>query len=82
MPGPVSDSYDPEWGTSSNAQDIVDAISKMYSRASGVLGGRPPVNIRELAYQEHELTHPITTTLSEWEWRIIWFALERAGDSI
>lgn len=82
MPGPVSDSYDPEWGTSSAAEEISDAIDTLYDRVSGVLDRRAPVNIRKLASQADELTTPISATLSEWEWRIIRFALERAKDSI
>jgi hypothetical protein len=82
MPGPVSDSYDPEWGTSAAAAEISDAIDTLYDRVSGVLGGRAPVDIRKLASQVDELTTPIAATLSEWEWRIIRFALERANESI
>ena len=29
MPGPVSDSYDPEWGTRSNAEPILNALEKI-----------------------------------------------------
>lgn len=82
MPGPVSDSFDPEWGTSANAEPISDAIETLYDRVSGILCGRKPMDIRKLAKQEGRLTTPIPATLTEWDWRIIRFALERAGESI
>lgn len=82
MPGPVSDSYDPEWGTRANAESIVDSLETLYDRVSGVLGQREPMGIRELAGQRNELTTPLNSTLSEWEWRIIRFALERARETI
>ena len=82
MPGPVSDSFDPEWGTTSNAEPIHDAISTLYDRVSGILGHREPMDIRKLALQADELTQTIPATLTEWEWRIIRFSLERAGESI
>jgi hypothetical protein len=82
MPGPISDAYDPEWGTRANAQAILEAIDTLHDRVTGVLGGREPIDIRKLAEQQDELTTAINATLSEWEWRIIRFALERASDSI
>ena len=82
MPGPVSDSYDPEWGTSANAEPIIDALETLYDRVTGILGGSPPVDIRQLALEQDDRADAINATLSEWEWRIIRFALERAQDSI
>ena len=46
MPGPTSDSYDPEWGTGANAEPITDALETLYDRVSGVLGGQEPIDIR------------------------------------
>ena len=82
MPGAVSESYDPEWGTRANAEPIINAVDAMYDRVSGILGHRIPMDIRQLATMEDELTIPIAATLTEWEWRIIRFSLERAGESI
>lgn len=82
MPGPVSSSFDPEWGTSETSGAISDALETMYDRVTGILGGAEPKDIRHLAEQEHELTNAIPATLTEWEWRIIRFSLERAGESI
>lgn len=82
MPGPVSDSYDPEWGTSRAAGDIKNAIESVYKTVSSILGDRDPVDIRNLAYEESKRSSQITARLSEWQWRIIRFSLERAEESI
>ena len=80
MPGPVSDSYDPEWGTSSNAMEVSEAVGLLYHRLTGILGDREPLPILELV--RSELPTPITATLPEWEWRLLRFACERAQESI
>lgn len=80
MPGPVSDSYDPEWGTGANAHEIKDALRGVYDRLTVVLGGQPPINILELV--DMKLPRTIAATLTEKQWRLIRFALERAGESI
>ena len=82
MPGPVSESYDPEWGTSAVADEITDALSTVYDRVTGILGGRAPIQIQYLASKQDTLTRPISATMTEWEWRIIRFALERSEESI
>ena len=82
MPGPVRDSYDPEWSTGSNAAKIRDALNEMYDRISGVLGGKAPLFILDLVGKEDVFHQPISATLTEYEWRIIRFALERAEESI
>ena len=79
MPGP---GYDSECGTSSNAASIGDAIDRLYDRVSDVLGGRDHIYIGALTEQADERTTAINATLSEWEWRIIRFALVRARGSI
>lgn len=38
MPGPVSDSYDPEYGTSANRHDVLDAINAVTARLTKILG--------------------------------------------
>lgn len=88
MPGPVSDSFDPEWGTSSNAEEISDALKAMYEKCSQIIAhgigpGRDPkpMNILQLV-RSPELSTRITTSLKEQEWRILRFALERAIESI
>jgi hypothetical protein len=82
MPGPVSDSYDPEWGTLANAESIEEALDSMYDRVSGILGQEPPVDIRVLVAESYKRSRLLPATLTEWEWRIVRFALECASDSI
>jgi hypothetical protein len=82
MPGPVSDSYDPEWGTSFNAHCIKEALDGVYARLSKILGNQPPMDIRVLV--DAHLPKPIgaSPALTEKEWRLLRFAVERAKDSI
>lgn len=81
MPGSVSDNYDPEWGTSAKAQVIDDALESVYDRLTGFLGGKPPMDIRKLAIAD-DLERPISQTMTEREWRLLRFAIERARDSL
>lgn len=80
MPGPVSDSYDPEWGTTANGAEITEALKGAYDRLTEVLGGRPPKHILDLVRED--LPAPIAATLTEREWRLLRFATERALESI
>ena len=81
MPGPISDSYDPEFGTGENCAKIVEAIDDVYGRVSRVLGNSQPMYILDIV-QSKRMSRAITATLTEKQWRIIRFALERAKDSI
>lgn len=80
MPGPISDSYDPEFGTAGNVAQINDALRTMYLRLTGILGGVPPRLIVDLV--RDELPTPIAATLTEKEWRLLRFAIERARESL
>lgn len=80
MPGPVSDSYDPEWGTSFNAHCIKEALDGVYARLSNVLDDQPPMDIRVLI--DADLPTLIYASLTQKEWRLLRFAVERAKDSI
>jgi hypothetical protein len=81
MPGPVSDSYDPEWGTGSNRDKIAGALKTMHGVVGIILSNSPPVNVLDLV-RPNALPQPITATLTEKQWRLIRFALERAKDSL
>lgn len=83
MPGDVSDSYDPEWGTEANRDAIFVALGQVYARVSAVLGGAPPMPILDLVAAE-ESVPPATATarLTVKEWRLIRFALERAREDL
>lgn len=80
MPGPISSSYDPEWGSGENAQEIEDALGAVYERLSQILGHKQPIYILDLVRQN--LPEKTTATLTEKEWRLLRFAVERAKESI
>ena len=65
MPGPVSDSYDPEWGTRAAAEPIIDSLDEMYGKVSEILGNTQPINSKDLAAQKAELDTPIPATFTE-----------------
>lgn len=79
MPGPVSDSYDPEFGTAETCHRR-DALQEVYNEVSEVLGNRNPIFIVDLI--RAELPWPVKATFTEKQWRLIRFALERAKESI
>lgn len=81
MPGPVSDSYDPEWGTIAEAEEIYDSLQRVYKKVSKILGEKPPIYIKELVLA-NDLNTLLTAELTEQEWRIIRFAIERAYHSL
>lgn len=80
MPGPCSDSYDPEWSTVDNADRIREALLDMHKKLTSVLGDTPPIFI--LSLLESEFNNTMTVMLTEKEWRILRFACERAKESI
>lgn len=82
MPGPVSDSYDPEWGTSSKAGLIVDAVREQHESITEILDGAEPIYIGDLVNQRDQRTTVFQVCLTEWQLRILRFACERAGESI
>lgn len=84
MPGPVSDSYDPEFGTGYNAALIAHALHDMYKKVSDVLENKPPIYILNLIsdWGTDNNSKRIKHAFTEKEWRLIRFAIERAIDSI
>ena len=80
MPGPVSDSYDPEWGTSANAELIHCALQDLYDKLSAKLGDKPPIYILDLVKLDLPMEKSIT--LTEKELRLLRFALERSQESL
>lgn len=81
MPGAVSDSYDPEWGTSSVKEEIDAALGEMYDVLSRILQYEPPIDIRELATST-TLRRCFQEKLTERQWRLLRFAVERARESL
>jgi ferredoxin-thioredoxin reductase catalytic subunit len=79
MPGPVSDSYDPEFGTGENADDVRAAIEEVAAKFSYNLNSERQYIVdvvRGEAGREHRMT------LSEREMRIVRFGLEYATSVI
>lgn len=81
MPGPVSDSYDPEFGTGSNAVDVHNAVSGMRNRFTDAIGTDALKNIVEVVHSEDGEASKLFA-LTERECRIIRFALDRAMESL
>ncbi len=79
MPGPVSDSYDPEFSTESNANDIGEAIEEVRSLLDGLLNVEPKDIVSVVHGSAMRL---ISSRLSERSWRILRFCTERALDSL
>lgn len=79
MPGPVSDSYDPEFGTGSNAQDVLDGIKEARDIIGETLGEKlsPIVGVAQGPDGEC-----VEIKLSERHRRLIRFALNRALETI
>jgi hypothetical protein len=87
MPGPISDSFDGELGHKAAAEVITGALAEMYNKVSVVLGNMPPKRIVDVILGEdcEEGSRNggfLVGCFTEREWRIIRFALERAGESI
>lgn len=80
MPGEISASYDPEWGTSTQRDEIAESLGDVYETVSDILGGRPPMDIRKLVHAD--APGLIDGQLTEKEWRLIRFAIERAKESL
>jgi hypothetical protein len=82
MPGPVSDSYDPEFGTGERANTVRENIEEVRNYISEVLGpGRAKLkDIVEVC--EGPSGESWTCTVDEKILRIIRFALNRAMETI
>ena len=81
MPGSVSDSYDPEFGTGENARDVRDAIEKCRDRLTKSIGTGELKNIIEVVHGSAGPRKP-GIRFTERELRVMRFALNRALESI
>jgi len=81
MPGPVSDSYDPEFGTTQNAQDVRDGLIGVRD-SIGNLIGKKLKPIVEVAQTENDPKEVAIAYFTERELRLIRFALNRAIEDI
>ena len=80
VPGPISDSYDPEFSTGANANDVREGIRDVVDRIGEVLGEKL-LNIVEIVHSEN-LQNKVSIELTEQELRIIRFGLNRAIETI
>ena len=75
MPGPVSDSFDPEYGTSSNKQDVREALEVVRDKIGKPLG--PALkNIVSVVHGKKWELHQFRFT--EQELRVMRFGLNKA----
>jgi hypothetical protein len=81
MPGPVSDSYDPEFGTSANAAEVVDVIASLRDRISRAIGDPVLQDIVDVVHgpSGRRVRFAVTT---EREARVLRFALNRALEDL
>jgi len=80
-PGPVSDSYDPEFGTGENAREVRAAIEQCI-RAIGTqasLRGRKP--ILDVLNRPPAILYK-SVALTTKDWRVVRFALHRALETL
>lgn len=78
MPGPVSDSYNPEFSTEANAEDVRDAIISVRGFIDLDLG-----ELKNIVSVVHGKPGEINqVSLSEKQRRVIRFALNRALETI
>ncbi len=81
MPGPVSDSFDPEFGTGANAHDVKYAIGQVVKKIEvQALMNKPVKNIVEVVHGPTGALH--AGPLTEREWRVIRFCLNRTLEEI
>jgi hypothetical protein len=80
MPGPVSDSYDPEFGTGENASRVYEAVAAMRQQITGIIGSDMPKDIVKVIKDKPGPS--FSATFSEREWRIMRFAINRALESM
>jgi hypothetical protein len=79
MPGPVSDSHDPEFGTGANCADVRAGIESVVSDIKQMLG--PELKDIVVVAQSKD-TKLLRLRLSERRWRLVRFGLLRALESL
>lgn len=81
MPGPVSDSYDPEFGTTTNAYDVKDALKEITFTIKDHLGPELK-HIVDVVHNDKYIEHLFNLHFSERELRLIRFAINRTLEDI
>lgn len=80
MPGPVSDSYDPEFGTAANAADVASAINDVCSKLTKAIGSEELKFIVDVVHGRGGHRHQLVFT--ERELRILRFSIGRALETL
>jgi len=80
MPGPVSDSYDPEFGTVAEAAEVQEAMEAVINKIDGIMGTTLHPIWHVIRQDGYEGEVPIKFT--EKEVRLIRFGLLRAAADI
>lgn len=80
MPGPVSDSYDPEFGTAANAAVVEKAIREAKQRITDIIGSGDLQNIIDVCSGPNGPKW--SAQFTEREWLIIRFAMNMALQSM
>lgn len=80
MPGPVSDSFDPEFGTGENCRMVQKRIEEVRDKIVGKRLGSDLKNILEVTCGPAGRLFGVT--LSERDLRVIRFAMNRALESL
>lgn len=79
MPGPVSDSYDPEFSTRANAYDVIEGIEE----ARDIIGKTLGEELKQIVGVAHgPQGKTVSVRLTERQRRLIRFGLNRALESI
>lgn len=81
MPGPVSDTYDPEFSTGANRQEVIDAMREQADKISDLLGSELK-NIVAVVQDEDYCGAVYQVNLTERELRILRYALNAAVESV
>lgn len=87
MPGPVSDSYDPEFGTGANADEVRKAVALVRARISPWIDDGKPEQLRYIVEVAQEANAKLGVrmrgmTFTDAELRVIRFCLDRAMESV
>lgn len=80
-PGPVSDSYDPEFGTGENARKIareIETCIRAIASQASLRGRRPILDVVNGSTRVKYKSVALTVR----DWRIVRFALHRALESM
>lgn len=79
MPGPVSDSYDPEFGTGAAAHEVRTALETARTWLGKSIGSEPKDIVQVVRGDEGDDRHLV---LSERDLRILRFSVSRALETL